>query len=249
MLHIENLHTHYGPIEALKGIDLDIHEGEIVTLIGANGAGKSTLLNTICGSPRASVGKIEYRGENLTRVPTHKISQRGIALVPEGRRIFPALTIEENLELGGFHQTKAENQKSLEHIYQLFPRLLERRSQRAGTLSGGEQQMLAIGRGLMMKPKLLLLDEPTNDLDVETLSSLENALLEFPGCAVVITHDRWFLDRVATHILAYEGTEEDPAKWFWFEGNFEGYEANKIDRLGPEAARPHRLTYRKLTRG
>ena len=130
MLHIENLHTHYGPIEALKGIDLDIHEGEIVTLIGANGAGKSTLLNTICGSPRASAGKIEYRGENLTRVPTHKISQRGIALVPEGRRIFPALTIEENLELGGFHQTKAENQKSLEHIYQLFPRLLERRSQR-----------------------------------------------------------------------------------------------------------------------
>ena len=161
MLHIENLHTHYGPIEALKGIDLDIHEGEIVTLIGANGAGKSTLLNTICGSPRASAGKIEYRGENLTRVPTHKISQRGIALVPEGRRIFPALTIEENLELGGYHQTKAENQKSLEHIYQLFPRLLERRSQRAGTLSGGEQQMLAIGRGLMMKPKLLLLDEPS----------------------------------------------------------------------------------------
>ena len=105
MLHIENLHIHYGPIEALKGIDLDIHEGEIVTLIGANGAGKSTLLNTICGSPRASAGKIEYRGENLTRVPTHKISQRGIALVPEGRRIFPALTIEENLELGGFHQT------------------------------------------------------------------------------------------------------------------------------------------------
>ena len=131
MLHIENLHTHYGPIEALKGIDLDIHEGEIVTLIGANGAGKSTLLNTICGSPRASAGKIEYRSENLTRVPTHKISQRGIALVPEGRRIFPALTIEENLELGGFHQTKAENQKSLEHIYQLFPRLLERRSARA----------------------------------------------------------------------------------------------------------------------
>ena len=108
MLHIENLHTHYGPIEALKGIDLDIHEGEIVTLIGANGAGKSTLLNTICGSPRASAGKIEYRGENLTRVPTHKISQRGIALVPEGRRIFPALTIEENLELGGSHQSKAK---------------------------------------------------------------------------------------------------------------------------------------------
>ena len=161
MLHIENLHAHYGPIEALKNINLHIEAGEIITLIGANGAGKSTLLNTICGNPRASAGKIEYCGENLARVPTHKISQRGIALVPEGRRIFPALTIEENLELGGYHHSKAENKRGLEHIYQLFPRLLERRSQRAGTLSGGEQQMLAIGRGLMMQPKLLLLDEPS----------------------------------------------------------------------------------------
>ena len=161
MLHITGLHTHYGPIEALKNINLHIAAGEIVTLIGANGAGKSTLLNTICGSPRASKGKIEYLGENITQVATHHISQRGIALVPEGRRIFPALTIEENLELGGYHQSKAENQKNIAHIYQLFPRLLERRGQRAGTLSGGEQQMLAIGRGLMMKPKLLLLDEPS----------------------------------------------------------------------------------------
>ena len=131
MLHIENLHAHYGPIEALKNINLHIEAGEIITLIGANGAGKSTLLNTICGNPRASAGKIEYCGENLARVPTHKISQRGIALVPEGRRIFPALTIEENLELGGYHHSKAENKRGLEHIYQLFPRLLERRSQRA----------------------------------------------------------------------------------------------------------------------
>ena len=161
MLHIKNLHAHYGPIEALKNINLHIEAGEIITLIGANGAGKSTLLNTICGNPGASAGKIEYCGENLARVPTHKISQRGIALVPEGRRIFPALTIEENLELGGYHHSKAENKRGLEHIYQLFPRLLERRSQRAGTLSGGEQQMLAIGRGLMMQPKLLLLDEPS----------------------------------------------------------------------------------------
>ena len=161
MLHIENLHTHYGPIEALKGVSLSVEQGEIVTLIGANGAGKSTLLNTICGNPRASQGTIAYRGENLARVPTHKISQRGIALVPEGRRIFPALTIEENLELGGFHHSKEANQKNLAHIYDLFPRLKERSRQRAGTLSGGEQQMLAIGRGLMMQPKVLLLDEPS----------------------------------------------------------------------------------------
>jgi len=161
MLTLTDLHTHYGQIEALKGVSLSVEQGEIVTLIGANGAGKSTLLNTICGSPRANSAKITYLGADITHTPTHKISRSGIALVPEGRRIFPALTIEENLELGGFHQTKAENQKSLEHIYQLFPRLLERRSQRAGTLSGGEQQMLAIGRGLMMKPKLLLLDEPS----------------------------------------------------------------------------------------
>ena len=119
---------------------------------------------------------------------------------------------------------------------------------RAGVLSGGERNRLNLALTLKQGGNLLLLDEPTNDLDVETLSSLENALLEFPGCAVVITHDRWFLDRIATHILAYEGTDEDPANWYWFEGNFEAYEANKIERLGPEAAKPHRSTYRKLTR-
>ena len=161
MLTLTDLHTHYGQIEALKGVSLSVEQGEIVTLIGANGAGKSTLLNTICGSPRASAGKIEYLGENITQVATHHISQRGIALVPEGRRIFPALTIEENLELGGFHHSKEANQKNLAHIYDLFPRLKERSCQRAGTLSGGEQQMLAIGRGLMMQPKVLLLDEPS----------------------------------------------------------------------------------------
>ena len=152
MLTLTDLHTHYGQIEALKGVSLSVEQGEIVTLIGANGAGKSTLLNTICGSPRASSGKI---------TPTHKISRSGIALVPEGRRIFPTLTIEENLELGGFHHSKEANQKNLAHIYDLFPRLKERSRQRAGTLSGGEQQMLAIGRGLMMQPKVLLLDEPS----------------------------------------------------------------------------------------
>jgi ATPase subunit of ABC transporter with duplicated ATPase domains len=119
---------------------------------------------------------------------------------------------------------------------------------KAGMLSGGERNRLNLALTFKQGGNLLLLDEPTNDLDVETLGSLENALLEFPGCAVVISHDRWFLDRVATHILAYEGDEQDPAKWYWFEGNFEAYEKNKIERLGEEAARPHRVTYRKLTR-
>ncbi|WP_313558358.1 ATP-binding cassette domain-containing protein, partial [Miniimonas arenae] len=118
----------------------------------------------------------------------------------------------------------------------------------AGVLSGGERNRLNLALTLKQGGNLLLLDEPTNDLDVETLGSLENALLEFPGCAVVVSHDRWFLDRVATHILAYEGTEENPSSWYWFEGNFAAYEENKVERLGPEAARPHRVTYRKLTR-
>ena len=119
---------------------------------------------------------------------------------------------------------------------------------KAGILSGGERNRLNLALTLKEGGNLLLLDEPTNDLDVETLGSLENALLDFPGCAVVISHDRWFLDRVATHILAYEGDDENPAKWYWFEGNFQAYEENKIERLGANAARPHRVTYRKLTR-
>ncbi len=161
MLEIKRLTTHYGQIRALKGVDIEIGQGEIVTLIGANGAGKSTLLNTICGNPRLTSGKITYRGEDISELSQHKIATLGISLVPEGRRIFSGLTIEENLELGGFHRTKSEIQQGIEHAYELFPRLKERRLQRAGTLSGGEQQMLAIGRGLMSKPDLLLLDEPS----------------------------------------------------------------------------------------
>ncbi|MBS9778450.1 MAG: ABC transporter ATP-binding protein [Gammaproteobacteria bacterium] len=161
MLNIHKLHTHYGQIQALKGININIEKGEIVTLIGANGAGKSTLLNTICGEPRLSRGKITYKGTDISQYPQHKIATLGIALVPEGRRIFSGLTIEENLELGGFHQSAQSVKDGIAHVYSLFPRLQERRLQRAGTLSGGEQQMLAIGRGLMSKPDLLLLDEPS----------------------------------------------------------------------------------------
>ena len=161
MIQIQNISHQINGHPILNNITLDIPKNGITALIGANGAGKSTLLNTICGSPRASSGKITYLGADITHTPTHKISRSGIALVPEGRRIFPALTIEENLELGGFHHSKEANQKNLAHIYDLFPRLKERSRQRAGTLSGGEQQMLAIGRGLMMQPKVLLLDEPS----------------------------------------------------------------------------------------
>lgn len=161
MLSLHNVHTFYGQIEALKGVSVEIQSGEIVTIIGANGAGKSTLLNTICGNPAAKQGQVLYQGRDITALPSHIIMQSGIALVPEGRRVFARLSIEENLELGGFHQTAAHNADQIEQIYQIFPRLKERRKQRAGTLSGGEQQMLAIGRGLMMRPRLLLLDEPS----------------------------------------------------------------------------------------
>lgn len=161
ILQLENVHTFYGQIEALKGVSIEIFPQEIVTIIGANGAGKSTLLGSICAQPKVRSGQVLYRGEAIQDKPTHWITRQGIALVPEGRRIFARLTIEENLELGGFHFHQEKNEEKMARIYQLFPRLKERRHQRAGTLSGGEQQMLAIGRGLMMEPKLLLLDEPS----------------------------------------------------------------------------------------
>lgn len=176
MIKIKDLHCHYGAIEALKGIDLHVTQGEIVSIIGANGAGKSTLLNCLCGKPRASAGSIQYLGEEISALASHEIVRMGIALVPEGRRVFPSLTVEENLELGGFFQTDASNRNGLEHVYHLFPRLLERRKQRAGTLSGGEQQMLAIGRGLMMKPKVLLLDEPSLGLAPIIITQIFNII-------------------------------------------------------------------------
>ncbi|NMG75497.1 ABC transporter ATP-binding protein [Aromatoleum diolicum] len=161
MLHMEGVHAHYGHIHALRGIDVTVQVGEIVTLIGANGAGKSTLMMSLFGRPGASSGRIVFDGEDITRVPSHQISRRGIAIVPEGRRIFPRMTVMENLLMGATFADPANFNADIKRIYAMFPILQERESQRAGTLSGGEQQMLAIGRALMSRPKLLLLDEPS----------------------------------------------------------------------------------------
>ena len=161
MLQFEQVHTHYGAIEALHGVSLHVEKGEIVTLIGANGAGKSTLLMTLCGSPRAHSGSIRYMGEELVGQESSIIMRKSIAVVPEGRRVFARLTVEENLSMGGFFTSKGDYQEQMDKVLGLFPRLKERFNQRGGTMSGGEQQMLAIGRALMSKPKLLLLDEPS----------------------------------------------------------------------------------------
>jgi branched-chain amino acid transport system ATP-binding protein len=161
MLKISGVHTFYGHIEALKGIDMEVSEGEIVTLIGANGAGKSTLLMTICGTPQARNGSIVYEGRDITRVPTYEIMRLGIAQSPEGRRIFPRMSVLENLKIGAITTDPKHFDEDLERVFRIFPRLRERESQRGGTLSGGEQQMLAIARALMSRPRLLLLDEPS----------------------------------------------------------------------------------------
>ncbi|MGE8518142.1 MAG: ABC transporter ATP-binding protein [Alcaligenes nematophilus] len=161
MLKLDSVSTYYGAIQALDQVSVDVNQGEIVTLIGANGAGKTTLLMTVCGSPRASSGSISFMGEDITQADTHRIMRKGIAISPEGRRVFPDLTVSENLKMGGFFLNRSEIDEGEDHVYKLFPRLKERATQRAGTMSGGEQQMLAIGRALMSKPSLLLLDEPT----------------------------------------------------------------------------------------
>jgi branched-chain amino acid transport system ATP-binding protein len=161
MLEVRGVATFYGAIQALHGVDLDVGKGEVVTLIGANGAGKSTLLMTICGSPKARSGSIKLEGEEISGLPTHEIVRRGVAQVPEGRRIFPRMTVYENLQMGAIITEPAHFQSDLDRVFAMFPRLAERREQRGGTLSGGEQQMLAIGRALMSRPRLLLLDEPS----------------------------------------------------------------------------------------
>ena len=161
MLSISGVHTFYGNIEALRGVDVEVNTGEIVTLIGANGAGKSTLLMTICGNPRAARGSVTFEGENISGKPTHQIMASGIAQSPEGRRIFPRMTVLENLQMGATTAAPEHFEEDLKTAFALFPILKERQSQRGGTLSGGEQQMLAIGRALMSRPRLLLLDEPS----------------------------------------------------------------------------------------
>jgi ABC-type branched-chain amino acid transport systems, ATPase component len=161
LLAIRGVETAYGKIIALRGVDLDVYRGEIVTMIGANGAGKSTLMMTICGDPRARSGRIIYDGQDITNLPTHQIMRLGIAQSPEGRRIFPRMTVMENLQMGAALVDPAYFEDDLKRVFDLFPRLKERLGQRGGTLSGGEQQMLAIGRALMSRPKLLLLDEPS----------------------------------------------------------------------------------------
>ena len=165
VLKVENINVYYGSIHAIKGISFEVNQGEIVTLIGANGAGKSTTLNTISGLLHPSTGSVEFFGEVLAKIPPHKIVEKGLAQVPEGRRVFAQMTVQENLEMGAYVQNKhSEIEEELTRVYELFPRLKERMKQTAGTLSGGEQQMLAMGRALMSRPKLLMLDEPSMGL-------------------------------------------------------------------------------------
>ena len=164
MLKVNDLHVYYGSIHAVKGVSFEVNEGEVVTLIGANGAGKSTVLNTVSGLLHPRAGSIEFEGTDLKGVPPHKILSRGLAQVPEGRHVFLQMTVEENLEMGAYTQPKSTVAPGLERVYEQFPRLKERRRQVAGTLSGGEQQMLVMGRALMSNPKLLMLDEPSMGL-------------------------------------------------------------------------------------
>ena len=237
VIEAENLRKGFDDRVLIDGLSFTLPRNGIVGVIGANGVGKTTLFKTIVGLEPIDAGtlrigetvKLSYvdqaRGGIAPDKSLWEVVSDGLDFMKVGHVEMPSRAYVASFGFKGPDQQKP-----------------------AGILSGGERNSLNLALTLKQGGNVLLLDEPTNDLDVETLGSLENALLEFPGCAVVVSHDRWFLDRVATHILAYEGTEEDPASWYWFEGNFASYEENKIARLGIEAARPHRVTYRKLTR-
>ena len=186
LLEVQDIHVYYGAIHAIKGISFHVDQDEIVTLIGANGAGKSTTLNTITGLLRPKHGSIYFRGENVTTTPSHKMSSRGIALCPEGRRIFQQMTVRENLEMGGYTRQSGEIAESMEEMFTRFPRLKEREKQIAGTLSGGEQQMLAMARALMSKPKVLMLDEPSMGLAPILVEQIFSIIQELHEAGVTI---------------------------------------------------------------
>ncbi len=186
LLKIDNIHVFYGAIHAIKGISFEVNEDEIVTLIGANGAGKSTTLNTIAGLLKPRSGKVTFNGTDLASIPASKVVSQGMALCPEGRRIFQQMTVRENLEMGGFTRNKAEIPASMDEMFQRFPRLKEREKQIAGTLSGGEQQMLAMARALMSRPKLLMLDEPSMGLAPILVEQIFDIIKELHGSGTTI---------------------------------------------------------------
>lgn len=237
VIEAKNLKKGFDGRSLIDGLSFSLPRNGIVGVIGPNGVGKSTLFKTIVGLEKLDGGELQI-GETVK-----------ISYVDQSRAgIDPNKTLFEVVS-DGLDYMQVGNQEMPSRAYvAAFGFKGPDQQKPAGVLSGGERNRLNLALTLKQGGNLLLLDEPTNDLDVETLGSLENALLEFPGCAVVITHDRWFLDRVATHILAYEGRDDNPDQWYWFEGNFQAYEENKIARLGPEAAKPHRSTYRRLTR-
>ena len=237
VLDAKDLKKGFGERVLVDNLSFTLPRNGIVGVIGPNGVGKTTLFKTITGLEPLDGGELKI-GDTVD-----------ISYVDQDRGgIDPNKTLWEVVsDSQDYIQVGKTEIPSRGYVSQ-FGFKGPDQQKKAGVLSGGERNRLNLALTLKQGGNLLLLDEPTNDLDVETLSSLENALLEFPGCAVVITHDRWFLDRIATHILAYEGTEDDPSNWYWFEGNFESYEENKIERLGPDAAKPHRSAYRKLTR-
>ncbi|QFG67922.1 energy-dependent translational throttle protein EttA [Ornithinimicrobium pratense] len=237
VIEVQDLKKGFGDRVLINGLSFTLPRNGIVGVIGPNGVGKTTLFKTIVGLEEPGSGEVKVGG-------TVQISY-----VDQSREnIDPEKSLWEVVSEGNDYIQVGQVEIPSRAYVSQFGFKGPDQQKKAGVLSGGERNRLNLALTLKEGGNLLLLDEPTNDLDVETLGSLENALLKFPGCAVVISHDRWFLDRVATHILAYEGDAEDPAKWYWFEGNFDAYEENKVERLGPDAARPHRVTYRKLTR-